>query len=354
MNIESGKTNRGCKVVIYGPEGVGKTILASKFPSSLFIDTEGSTDRYETIKRITPVKGQPFDWEFITATVIELIKEPPKFETLVIDSADWTEIYCTKYVCKSNNKKGIEEFGFGKGYVYLSETYQALLNALDILVKKGINVVFTAHAKMVKIELPDQDGSYDRWQLKLSKQVAPLLKEWADMILFCNYETEVVVVDEKSKKAKGKDTNKRVMYTTHHACWDAKNRDGLAPKLDLDYECISHLFEKGGTKKKTKSKAKVEEEVLDIEEPTVEPDDFINVPEPEPVAEPEAEIDDDFDLFAEPEADYPDNLVQVVKEMFSKCTDEGIRSEATQFIKKFGSYSQVDEAGLKKLYDMFK
>lgn len=40
--------------------------------------------------------------------------------------------------------------------------------------------------------------------------------------------------------------------------------------------------------------------------------------------------------------------------MFSKCTDDGIRSEATQFIKKFGSYSQVDEAGLKKLYDMFK
>jgi len=31
------------KVVLYGPEGIGKSTLAAQFPRPLFIDTEGST-----------------------------------------------------------------------------------------------------------------------------------------------------------------------------------------------------------------------------------------------------------------------------------------------------------------------
>lgn len=32
------------------------------------------------------------------------------------------------------------------------------------------------------------------------------------------------------------------MYTTHHPCWDAKNRDDLPEELQLDYSAIAHLF----------------------------------------------------------------------------------------------------------------
>ena len=32
------------------------------------------------------------------------------------------------------------------------------------------------------------------------------------------------------------------MYTTHHPCWDAKNRDDLPEELPLDYSAIAHLF----------------------------------------------------------------------------------------------------------------
>lgn len=32
------------------------------------------------------------------------------------------------------------------------------------------------------------------------------------------------------------------MYTTHHPCWDAKNRYGLEERLDMDYTNIAHLF----------------------------------------------------------------------------------------------------------------
>ena len=94
---------------------------------------------------------------------------------------------------------------------------------------------------MRKFEQPDEQGAYDRWEMKLSKQVAPLLKEWCDMLLFLNYKTYVVTSETNSKKAQG---GKRVMYTSHHPCWDAKNRHGLPAEMEMDFAGIAHLFKK--------------------------------------------------------------------------------------------------------------
>ena len=68
------------------------------------------------------------------------------------------------------------------------------------------------------------------------------------MLLFLNYQTYVVTTENKSTKAQG---GKRVIYTSHHPCWDAKNRHGLPEVLDLDYENIAHIFEKGEVKPAT-------------------------------------------------------------------------------------------------------
>ena len=45
MRIIKGKLPSAKKVVIYGPEGIGKSTFASKFPDPVFIDTEGSPQR---------------------------------------------------------------------------------------------------------------------------------------------------------------------------------------------------------------------------------------------------------------------------------------------------------------------
>ena len=110
------------------------------------------------------------------------------------------------------------------------------------IIDVGINVVLTAHAQMRKFEQPDEMGAYDRWEMKLTRQVAPLLKEWSDMLLFCNYKTLVVAADKDGKKHKATG-NKRVMHTTYHPCWDAKNRFDLADEIPMDYEQIRFIFE---------------------------------------------------------------------------------------------------------------
>lgn len=241
MQIIKGKIPGAKKVVIYGPEGIGKSTFASRFPDPLFIDTEGST-KYMDVAR-TP---DPSSWMMLKEQIDYVISHPDICKTLIIDTIDWAEQLCVEDICSKHHKGGIEDFGYGNGYVYVREEFGRFLNRLSDVIKVGINVVLTAHAQMRKFEQPDEMGAYDRWELKLGKktssQTSPLVKEWADMLLFANYKTYSVAVDDKGKKHKAQG-GKRVIYTQHHPCWDAKNRYNLPDEAPFDYEVIAAVIE---------------------------------------------------------------------------------------------------------------
>lgn len=243
MNITSGKIASAQKIVIYGPEGIGKSSFAAKFPRPIFIDTEGST-KWMDVQRF----DKPTSWTMLNSQVQYVKQNRSICDTLVIDTIDWAEQLCINDICAAYNKKGIEDFGYGNGYVYEKEAFGKFLNSLEEVVEAGVHVVLTAHAQLRKFEQPDELGAYDRWELKLGKktssQISPLVKEWADMVLFANYETFAVQTDDQGKKFKAQG-GKRVMYTSHHPCWDAKNRCGLPDKLPFDYAQIAHYI--GGT-----------------------------------------------------------------------------------------------------------
>ncbi len=234
LNISKGRVTRAQKVAIYGSEGIGKTTFAAMFPSPLFIDTEGGTAHMD-VRRIDGIET----WEDLIAAVEEVAATPDICKTLVVDTMDWAERLAVDKVCRDYKLKSIEAANYGKGYVYLAETVGELLAALDSVIASGKHVVVTAHAKMRKFEQPDEQGAYDRWEMKLSKQVAPLVKEWCDMLLFLNYKTFVLTTETNSKKAQG---GRRVMYAAHHPCWDAKNRHGLPEEMPLDFASIAHIF----------------------------------------------------------------------------------------------------------------
>lgn len=241
FEITSGKvTGKGMKVTIYGAEGIGKSSLAAQFPHAVFIDTEGSTDNMN-VQRLP----KPTSWQMLKDEVTFIQNHSTQCSTLVIDTFDWAEQLCIDAICQQHNKKGIEDFGYGNGYVYEREEIARFLTQLENLTLQGINVVILCHAQTRKYELPEEMGQYDRWELKLGKktasQISPLVKEWADMVLFLNYKTHVYTVDDKGKKHKAAG-RERVMYTTHHACWDAKNRCGLPEELPLAWESIAHVI----------------------------------------------------------------------------------------------------------------
>ena len=240
MNITRGIQTKPLKVVIYGPEGIGKSTFASCFPEPLFIDTEGSTTRMDVARTDTPSS-----LAMLTQLLTEIRDNPPGCKTLIIDTVDWAERLCITAVCAKNGKAGIEDFGYGKGYSYVYEEMGRILNLLNDIWERGIHIVLTAHAAIRKFEQPDEMGAYDRWELKLINSPkcnsCAMVKEWADMVLFANYKTYAVAADKEGKKMKARG-GERVMYTSHDPCWDAKNRFGLASELPFDFGQIAHIF----------------------------------------------------------------------------------------------------------------
>ncbi|HEM2792136.1 TPA: ATP-binding protein [Streptococcus suis] len=240
MQITKGKRARAQRVVIYGPEGIGKSSLAAQFPNPLFIDTEGSTDNMDVTRA-----DKPTSWTMLMNHIAFVKANPTICQTLVIDTIDWAEALALQYICAQHGKSGIEDFGWGSGYTYLIEEIGRLLDRLQELVELGINVVLTAHAQVKKFTKPDELGGYDRYELKLSNKktetnVSAKVKEWADMVLFLNYKT-YIITDDKTKKQKAQG-GQRVMQTTHSPSWDAKNRHGLPEELPMDFAGIAHIF----------------------------------------------------------------------------------------------------------------
>jgi GTPase SAR1 family protein len=257
MQITRGKIPSAIKTVIYGPEGIGKSTLASKFPDPLFIDTEGSTKQMDVARLPAPKT-----WTDILNEVKYVYQHPECCKTLVVDTADWAEMLCVE---KIFDGQGIESPGYGKGYQMLADVFRELLQELEKVIAAGIHVVLTAHAAMRKFEQPDEMGAYDRWEMKLQKKTAPIVKEWADMVLFCNYKTTVVNVDGQGA-TKGKNKvfgGERVIYTTHHNCWDAKNRFGLDDRIPMEFESISSVI--GGDIEKPKQKWQILEEKMNAD-----------------------------------------------------------------------------------------
>jgi hypothetical protein len=238
MNITKGKVIKAQKVVLYGPEGIGKSTFASMFPNPLFSDTEGSTTHLDVARF-----DKPTSWPMLMSQV-EYVKQNKPCSTYVIDTADWAELLAKQQILGNNpNSDSLATVGggWGVGYTMLSEEFGRFLNKLQDVVDAGINVVILAHAMMRKFEQPNEIGSYDRWELKLEKKVAPLVKEWADVVLFATYEIYVVNVDNKGA-AKGKNKaqgGSRIMYTSHNPAWDAKNRWGLAEKVPFEFKEIA-------------------------------------------------------------------------------------------------------------------
>lgn len=250
--IKIGRVPRAQKVVIYAPEGFGKSTLASLFPSPLFLDVEDSTSQMEVARLGRDDLPNLAAFESAVAAVV---KERP-CQTLVVDTIDWLEEMAVAAVIDSDDKKygakNIEEVGggFGKGYNFLTSRMNMVLAQLDQVIDAGIHVLLLAHASVVRFDPPDGAGAYDRYELKLFKDrkggkgTASIVKEWADLVLFGNWRTQIA---EKGRgdavTYKGVGGRERQMNCNRCAAWDAKNRHDLKDVEKWDITVIQKAFE---------------------------------------------------------------------------------------------------------------
>lgn len=230
-SILRGRIVKPPRILLYGPEGVGKTTFAADAPNPIFGASEDGTNEFD-VPRI-PLGN----WEQALEMVDMLENDAHDYQTFAIDTADWLDWLCERFICRTSKpaRQNLQDFGYGKGYDAQCDEWKRFLVRLDNLRdRRGLTVVLLAHSQVKTFDNPEGDD-YGRYQLKLQKKLSEATKEWADCVLFANFDTVVFKEDEKARRGKGLKGRARFIHTERTAAFDAKNRYGLPAKLPLSW-----------------------------------------------------------------------------------------------------------------------
>jgi hypothetical protein len=230
--VTTGVVTKPHLVLVYGPDGVGKSTLGAQAPKPIFLGSEAGTDNLDVARfpKLTSTQDA-----FLA--VKALIEEEHDYKTLVIDSVDWLETILHGDICRSHNVKSIElaAGGYGKGYVEAFNWWNTFRQLLDELRdRKKMNVVLIGHSDIVTFNDPNTQSTYERYQLKLHKKSAALLREWVDCVFFVNFET--FTKKEGNNRVRAFGDGARLIYTERRPGFDAKNRKALPPSIPLGWD----------------------------------------------------------------------------------------------------------------------
>lgn len=222
INLKPDTTSKPPRLVVYGPQGSGKTTFASKAPGVLFMDIEDGLHGIESAKqRITC-------WGEVVEMITALHQQEHQFKTLAIDTIDWLERLIHASIALDNNVNSIDDIPYGRGFGYALEYWDMFLKGMTSLRdNKGMTIILLAHDKIKRFDDPMTDG-YDRYMLKLHDKASSLVQEWADGVLFMKSKT--FIKTEKtgfSEKKKGVDGG-TYLHTTETPAYQAKHRTSLA------------------------------------------------------------------------------------------------------------------------------
>ena len=230
---------QGHRVGLFGPGGIGKTTLAATAPGPVgFIDLDDSLPILRPslgeldIRRVSGIAG----WQDIRDALHSDGWDDVR--TIVLDSATKAEELALEWTLRNvrHEKEGvvvrrIEDYGFGKGYQHLYETFLTLLSDLDQHVRAGRNVVLICHDCTATVPNPKGED-YIRWEPRLQNpssgkaSIRLRVREWLDHLLYVGYDVE------SGKDGKARGHGSRTIYPRELPFCMAKSRT-LADPVEL-------------------------------------------------------------------------------------------------------------------------
>jgi hypothetical protein len=224
--------NAGHRIALYGPGGIGKSTLTVQAPGPVaFFDLDDSLPRLQTVlgdsvENLKPVAGvetwadlrsalQADGWDGISTIAIDSLT---KAEELAV--ADTLENVPHE---KGHRVKGLEDYGFGKGYQHVFDTFLPLLADLDRHCRAGRHVVLICHDCTSTVPNPAGED-WLRYEPRLQApksgraSIRLRVREWADHVLFLGYDVDV------TDKGKGRGAGTRTLYPSELPHCMAKSR----------------------------------------------------------------------------------------------------------------------------------
>lgn len=231
-------TAAGHRVVLYGPGGIGKTTMVANAPGPVaFVDLDESLPRLRgqletsgALANIWPVAGVE-TW----AQLHEALRSDgwDEIRTIVIDTITRAEELAIAHVLatipheKGHRVTRLEDYGWGKGFTHVYETFLFLLGDLDRHARAGRNIVLVAHDCTTTVPNPTGDD-WLRYEPRLQSpnsgkaSIRLRVREWADHLLFYGYDVAV-------KDGKGKGSGSRTIYPVELPHCMAKSRTCADP-----------------------------------------------------------------------------------------------------------------------------
>jgi len=219
-------------ILLYGPEKAGKTTLASEFPGAVYLQAEEG-DGVLDIQSLGKIES----YAELMDAIGMLYNNEHEFQTVVLDSITalqplvWAETGA-RGDDKGAKKERIEDFGYGKGYLYALAVWQEILEGLNALRnERGMTIIMIAHSKIERFEDPETAG-YNRYDIDLHDKAREYLKREADAILLLKPDVMVKSEDSGFNKTRAIAQGGRSVWVhaTSRPAYAAGNRYGIPEK----------------------------------------------------------------------------------------------------------------------------
>lgn len=224
------------RLLIFGPEGLGKTTLGSEFPDPVFLQVEDGAPADLDLSGRT--FGHLRSHDAMIEALGALYAEDHNFQTVVVDTIDAYEPHVWQATCEANEWDSIEQPGYGKGYLAADFFWRDFLEGLNALRReREMTIVLLAHSEIERFDDP-RTTSYSRFDYRLHKRAHAMIGDEMDAILFVNQDAAIKEDDAgfNKKRARAVENTQRWIYCERRPSMTAKNRFGMPDRL---------LFRKG-------------------------------------------------------------------------------------------------------------
>ena len=221
-------------ITICGDAGTGKSSLAATFPKPIFMRAEDGVARIPEAFRppaLPVISDADQTWEQFTA----LIHEPHDYQTLVVDTVSALDRIFVSSIMKTDGKaKSLNAAmgGYGAGFNALAAMHQRVRNGAKLLrQKRGMHVIFIAHAEVDRVSPPDGDD-YSRYSLRMThnKSLPPYVDD-LDAVGFLRQEMFLKGDADERKRAISTEGRELICYLTANNV--SKNAWGVTEPIKI-------------------------------------------------------------------------------------------------------------------------